>query len=211
QVALLDGADVIAGLGLPAGLLDLVRDGTELRLRLALQALGLVAAVIDALRSPGALEAPIDGVRPVLALRRMEGHIRNHALVGEVALNEVPHHLDALLAVQLMRQGHEDLARQLRVDPVLGGFRQAPQFLARLALLLLVAGRDLQPERALLRRHDLGVLDAAARRVVVILEAVRIEQLVAGAVGSRSDYALTFGAGDDLSAETEDGHGTPEE
>lgn len=88
--------------------------------------------------------------------RVVQGEVRHHATRRELRTDIALHHLPALIAGQLVRQGDIDLSRQLRVGTVLHPLHRVPQ--------LLAVG---QPGRAALGHDDFPVRDP--RPLAVIL------------------------------------------
>ena len=57
----------------------------------------------------------------------MHVEVGDHSSIDKLLGDEVARQRDALLLIQLARDGELDLARQLRVDPLLGGLDRVPQ------------------------------------------------------------------------------------
>ena len=92
------------------------------------------------------------GVRPGEAVGAdvpVHIEIGDHAEVDELALHEVPGQRDPIGLAHLAGNGELDLARELGVDPLLGGLDVVPQPLAIAPCL-----------RRLLGQHHLRVDDA---------------------------------------------------
>ena len=137
-------------------------------------------------------------VVPVVArfVRRMNGDIDRVALPHERLAREILHQPFALLRRQFMRQGNLDLARQLRVLPLLRPLRMVPKLVA-----------ILRPVRRVFRRHDRRELDPLRPRLIeFLLVRLLVAQPLARPIRRRRDRALPFSPADNFRGQVKDGH-----
>jgi hypothetical protein len=110
-------------------------------------------------------------------MRRVHVKLHRQPLADKMLLGKGPHHLDAVLRRDpgIGRQGNDDLARDLRIAPLLGQFGRVPQH-ARVTELL---GRPLG------QQHLVVLGGVAMPEVKDLAGALGLDHL-AGVVGGRA-------------------------
>ena len=174
----------------------------------------LAPALAPFLQQVGAVPVAVLLAEPVLAdLAHRQHHMRvrlghavgadipmhieigDHAAIDELVAHEVAGQLDALLLGHLARDRELDLARKLRVDPLLGRLDLVPQLFAVGEML----GRAV-------RQHHFGMDDARLVREVVVPVEPLVVQPRRRAIGGGRQRARSGSARDDLGREMVDRH-----
>ena len=137
-------------------------------------------------------------VVPLVALlvRRVNRDIDSKALPHERLARKILHQPFALLRRQFMRQGNFNLARQLRVFPLLRPLRMVPK---RVAVM--------RPFRRVFRREDFRELDAlGARLVKLLLVRLLVPQPLAAPIRGGGNRALPLPPADNLRGQVKNRH-----
>lgn len=103
--------------------------------------------------------------------RVMDGEVSGHAARHKLLLHKPAHQLQPFLLVELMRQGHGDLPRHLRVLTVFHSFGVIPE---RLPVL--------HPVRRALGQQNFRVPDTFAATEVLVLLQPHVPQFLSRAI-----------------------------